>query len=265
MSAAGIEPVIADITRPETLPGISINYDWTVLCVSASGGGVDEYRRVYLEGTRNVLAWLETAPPHKLLYTSSTAVYGQTDGSWVNEASPTKPEADTAKILLKTEQLLRNASQSGRIPSVILRVAGIYGPERGYWLKQFLSGQARLEGGGTRMLNMIHLQDVVGSILRALERGYAGETYNVVDDEPVSQRALFEWLSAKLGRPLPAAAPEDAVARKRGVTNKAVSNLKLKTKLGWELHYPTFREGFAAELARVLSCLGPGGRPITRQ
>lgn len=253
LRAVGIEPVFADITRPETLPVISTSYDWVVLCVAASGGGADEYRRVYLQGARNVLAWFGAVLPQKLILTSSTAVYGQTDGSRVDETSPTEPEAATAKALLETEQVLRDASGAGTNP-VILRVGGIYGPGRGYWLKQFLTGRAQLEGAGERILNMIHLQDVVGAIRSVLERGRGGEVYNAVDNEPVSQRALFEWLSATLNRPFPISVPLGTPAPpKRGATNKAVSNRKLKTELGWKPVYPTFREGFAAEILRIQS------------
>ena len=121
--------------------------------------------------------------------------------------------------------------------------------ERGYWLKQFLKGEAKLEGRGERILNQVHREDVVGAALAALERGEAGCVYNVVDDEPVSQLVMFQWLAERLGRPMPPSLPEDQLAaRKRGVTNKRISNAKLKAELGYVFRYPTFREGFAAEL-----------------
>ena len=86
---------------------------------------------------------------------------------------------------------------------MILRVAGIYGPGRGHWFKQFLRGEARIEGDGSRWLNMIHRDDVVGVIIAALERGKPGEIYNAADNEPVTQLKFFEWLAAELKRPLP--------------------------------------------------------------
>src|SRR5262245_25539169 len=78
--AAGLKPVIADITRPEDLAQLPGPFDWVVNTVSSTKGGVDEYRQVYLEGTRHLLEWLATSPPKKYVYTSSTSVYGQTDG-----------------------------------------------------------------------------------------------------------------------------------------------------------------------------------------
>jgi len=90
---------------------------------------------------------------------------------------------------------------------------------------------------------------VIGCIIAALERGRPGEIYNAVDDEPVTQRDFFAWLAAKLNRPMPPSAPEDAeMSRKRGVTNKRLSNRKLKAELGYAFRYPTFREGYGAEI-----------------
>jgi nucleoside-diphosphate-sugar epimerase len=249
LRAAGIEPRVADITDPLSLAAVPADFDWVVNCVAASGGGPDDYRRTYLEGTRHLLAWLAARPPARFLYTSSTGVYGQTDGSTVTETSPTPAATPTAQVLIETEQLLLAAAQERGFPAIILRLAGIYGPGRGYWLKQFLAGEARMEGDGSRVLNMIHRDDVVGAILAALERGQPGTVYNVADDEPVTQRELFAWLARTRDQPLPPPAPVDvSAARKRGLTSKRVSNRRLRAELGYELRYPTFREGFAAEL-----------------
>jgi nucleoside-diphosphate-sugar epimerase len=244
----GIVPVLADLTRRETLERVPHDFNWVINCVSASGGGADDYREVYVEGNRNLVDWLKSSSIRKLVYTSSTGVYGQNDGSRVDETSLAAPENDTGKALVAAEAVLLDAAQTG-FPAVVLRLAGIYGPGRGYWLKQFLAGLARIEGSGARILNMVHRDDVVGAIIAALQRGCPGEIYNVVDDEPVSQIALFEWLASSLGRALPPAVPEDAAAnRKRGVTSKSVANQRLHSELGYEFRYPTFREGFAAEL-----------------
>ncbi len=260
LTAAGIVPVQADITRPETFSAAPAGCDWVVQCVSASGGGVQEYRQVYLEGTRNLLSWLRAHPPQKLVYTSSTSVYGQSDGSWVQETSATEPDAETARVLLQTERLLLSAAEQPGLPVVILRCAGLYGYGRGYWLRQFLSGSARIEGRGSRFLNLLHRDDAVGVVQAALKAGRAGDIYNAVDDAPVSQRAVIEWLAAALHRPLPPSAPEESSeVRKRGVTNKRVSNRKLKQELRYAFKYPTFREGYTAELRRVGEAEQSGG------
>jgi nucleoside-diphosphate-sugar epimerase len=250
--SAGIKLLTADITKAEQLAQLPGGYDWVVNCVSASGGGADEYREVYLQGTRNLVEWLGATPPKKFVYTSSTSVYGQNDGSLVKESSPTEPAVETGKILVETEQVLLDAVRERNFPAVILRLAGIYGPDRGYWFKQYLKNEARIEGNGARILNMIHRDDVAGAIIAALKSGRPGEVYNAVDDEPVSQLNFFQWLSGPLGKELPPSAPEDAeVVRRRGVTNKKVSNRRLKMELGYQFKYPTYRQGYTAELIRL--------------
>ena len=227
------------------------DFDWVVNCVSSTGGDAEDYRQVYLQGTRNLIEWLSATPPKKFVYTSSTSVYGQTDGSQVKETSPTEPVAETAKVLVETEKLLLAASalDRPRFPAVILRVAGIYGPDRGHWFKQFLKNEARIEGDGSRFLNMIHRDDLIGCIIAALKSGRPGEIYNAVDDEPVSQANFFQWLAATVGKYPPPSVPENPDEnRKRGVTNKRVLNRKLKMELGYQFKYPNFRKGYSAEI-----------------
>ena len=247
--AAGITPLHADLTQPETFAGLPKNFDWVVNCTAAGGGGAEDYRKIYLAGNRNLVAWLADAPPKKFVYTSSTSVYGQNDGSVVTETSPTEPAAETAKILVQAEKLLLAAVTERQFPAVILRVAGIYGPGRGHAFKQFLRGEARLEGDGSRWLNMIHRDDVAGVIMAALERGIPGEIYNAVDNEPVRQRDFYAWLAEKLNRPMPPAVWADETFRRRGSSNKRVSNAKLRSDLGGKFRFPVFRAGYAAELA----------------
>lgn len=251
LQAAGIHPLFADITQPETLAALPREFDWVVHCVAA-GGDAAQYRQTYLEGTRRLLEWLAASPPKKFLYTGSTSVYGQTDGSQVKESSSTEPFAETAKVLVETENVLLEAFRRDKFPALLLRVAGIYGPERGHWFKQFLKNEARMEGNGSRFLNMIHLDDVVGSIIAALKSGRPGEIYNAVDDEPVTQKNFFEWLAATVGKYPPPSVPENSAEdHKRGVTNKRVLNRRLKMELGYQFKYPNFRKGYSAELLRL--------------
>jgi nucleoside-diphosphate-sugar epimerase len=254
LKAAGITPLHADITQPETLAALPTGFEWVVNCAASGGGDVDAYRRHYLEGTRNLIAWLAGSPPAKFVYTSSTGVYGQNDGSLVRETSPTEPATETARVLVETEKVLLTAAREKNFPAVILRVAGIYGPERGHLLKQYLRNEARIEGNGGRILNMIHRDDLIGVSIAALKSGWPGEVYNAVDDEPVTQRSFFEWLAETLGKDLPPNLPENAdTYRKRGASNKWVSNQKLKQELDYRFKYPHFRSGYTAEIMRLKS------------
>ncbi len=251
LKAAGIQPLLGDVTRLETLGKLPREFDWVVNCVAA-GGDAEDYRQVYLQGARNLMEWLAPNPPKKFVYTSSTSVYGQADGSQVKESSPTEPLAETAKVLVETEKLLLAAVAERKFPAVILRVAGIYGPDRGHWFKQFLKDEAHIEGDGYRFLNMIHRDDLIGCIIAALKNGRPGEIYNAADDEPVSQLHFFQWLAQALDKPLPPSELDNPdAARKRGVTNKRISNRKLKMELGHQFKYPNFRKGYSAELLRL--------------
>ena len=252
LQAAGLIPVVGDVTRPATLRALPGPFDWVVNTVSSSKGGPEVYRAVYVDGTRHLIEWLAGTPPRKFVHTSSTSVYAQTDGGEVTEESLAQPATETSQLLVEAENLLRAAARERGFPAVVLRVAGIYGPERGFLFQQYLRDEARLSGDGARLLNMIHRDDVVGAAIAALERGEPGRIYNVADDEPVSQRAFFEWLSEKLRKPMPPPADESAAPnRKRGVTNKRVSNRRLREELGYGLRFPTFREGYGAEIERV--------------
>src|SRR5882724_1238773 len=97
LETAGIVPLKGDITKSDDLAKLPAEFDWVVNCVSSSRGDVENYRKVYLDGTRNLIKWLLQNPPKKFVYTGSTSVYGQTDGSSVTEVSLTEPATETAR------------------------------------------------------------------------------------------------------------------------------------------------------------------------
>src|SRR4030095_14292846 len=134
-----------------------------------------------------LIAALSAAPPGKYIFTSSTSVYGQNDGGVVTEKRPAEPASATSRILVEAENLLRQAHQQSSFPAIIARLSGIYGPGRGYLFQQFLRGEAKIVGEGARYLNMIHLDDVIGGLIAVLEKGRAGEVYNVTDDLSVTE------------------------------------------------------------------------------
>jgi len=246
LRAAQVVPLLADVTKPESLAGLGVGYDWVVNCVSASGGGPREYQKVYVQGNQNLVSWLSTSPPKRFVYTSSTSVYGQLDCREVDESSATDPSTESGRDLLEAERVLLSAAERG-FPAVVLRLAGIYGPGRTYWAEQIRAGAARIGANPDRFVNMIHRDDAAGSIIAALERGRTGLIYNVVDNEPVPLRLLLKWLSSELHTPPPVLEPgAESVMGKRGQSNKRVSNLKLRTELGYKLKFPTFREGYSA-------------------
>ena len=253
LAERGIEPIHADITNPDSLAKLPTDFDWVVFCVSSGRGStVETYRSVYLEGMRNVLAWLRDCPPKKFVYTSSTSVYGQHIGEHVHEDDDACPRTETGKILLETENALLKSVKESSIPGVILRVAGIYGPGRLHYVELFNRGEAAIYGRQGRHLNMVHRDDVARAIACALENAKPGRIYNVCDDEPVTQLHFYNWLASMLLKPIPKHLPaESEPQRKRGTGDKLIINRRIKMELGFNFKFPNFRQGFDHELAAV--------------
>jgi len=205
-------------------------FDAVIHCASSRGGGVEFYRQIYLDGARNLLdRFAET----KLFFTSSTSVYAQCDGSWVTEESETQPVRDTALVLLETEKLVLERR------GTVARLAGIYGPGRSALLSKFLAGTAIIDPESDRFVNQVHRHDIASAIFFLLTREtQETQIYNVVDDQPMLQTECYRWLAQRLDRPLPPIGKSTG-QRKRGSSNKRVSNAKLRS-LGWTPRYPTF-------------------------
>src|SRR6184192_2685347 len=232
-----------DISKRAQVAKCVGTFDAMIHCASSRGGDAETYRRVYLDGALNLL---ERFPESKLLFTSSTSVYGQRDGSWVTEVSETKPMSETGRILLEAERLVLDRG------GIVARLAGIYGPGRSALLSKFLAGTAVIDPESDRFVNQVHRDDIA-SALFLLVTGELQERqiYNVVDNQPMLQSDCYRWLAQRLNRPLPPFR-ELTGQRKRGDTNKRVSNAKLRS-LGWTLQYPTFAEGMEKSILPGLS------------
>jgi nucleoside-diphosphate-sugar epimerase len=220
-----------DIADTSAVATASRESDVVLQCASSGGGDAEKYRRVYLDGAQNLLRAFSSAT---LLFTSSTSVYAQNDGDHVDEVSPAEPAHEKGRILRETEELV--LAQSG----IVARLGGIYGPSRSFLLRKFLAGEAVLDHQDAHFINQVHRDDIVSALfLLAQHRAeLKGQIYNVVDDHPVVAREVYEWLSSHLHRPLPRMG-SGASSRKRGESNKRVSNAKLRA-LGWEPRYPNF-------------------------
>ncbi len=219
-----------DITNPAAVSAVREGFDVVIHCASSGGGDAEEYRRIYLEGARNLL---HAFPSARLLFTSSTSVYAQKGGVIVDETSPANPSHERGQILREAEDLV--LSHNG----MVARLGGIYGPGRSFLLRKFLAGEAVLDREDDRFINQAHRDDIVSALfLLAEQRADLGrQIYNVVDDQPIRARDAYQWLSAHLRRSLPMG--NVAAERKRGDSNKRVSNKRLRA-LGWEPRYPNF-------------------------
>jgi nucleoside-diphosphate-sugar epimerase len=240
---------VIDISQRGQVAKHAGSFDAVIHCASSRGGDAEAYRQIYLNGVRHLL---ESFPKAKILFTSSTSVYAQRDGSWVTEESATKPLRETSRILLEVENLIL---ENG---GIVARLAGIYGPQRSALLSKFLNGTATIDPNNDRFVNQIHRDDIASALFLLLNREpqRAAQIYNIVDDQPILQSECYRWLAQRLNRPLPPIRKSDQ-PRKRGDTNKRVSNAKLH-QLGWTLGYPTFCDameksilpGFADIIAR---------------
>lgn len=219
-------------------------FDAVVHCASSRGGDAESYQQVYLNGARNLLDRFE-----KLLFTSSTSVYAQRDGSWVTEESETKPVRETGRVLLETEKVVLGRG------GTVARLAGIYGPDRSALLTKFLAGTATIDPENDRFVNQVHRDDIASALFLLVSgKWQERHIYNVVDDEPILQSDCYRWLAERLNRPLPPIR-KSTVQRKRGDTNKRVSNAKLRS-LGWTLQYPTFADAMEKSILRNSVYLG---------
>ena len=204
--------------------------DLVVHCAASGRGGEEAYQRVYVDGCRNLTEVFSGVP---LLFTSSTSVYAQIDGSVVTESSPAKPERATGKLLLEAERITLDAG------GIVARLSGIYGPGRSVILRKFLHGQAVIEEDARRFLNQIHRDDAARAIFRLGSSGnHAGGIFNVSDLSPMAQIDCYRELAAIFGKPLPPSGPRDP-DRKRGWTHKQVSSAKLE-EAGWTPEFPSF-------------------------
>ena len=182
-------------------------------------------------------------------YLSTTGIYGDHGGGWVDETTPPDPSLDRSRRRLAAEQAWQ------ALPAHIFRLAGIYGPGRSA-IDTVRAGQARCIVKPGQVFSRIHVDDIAQSVLASLARPRAGTIYNLCDDDAAPPQAVIAEACRLLGLPPPpelgweeAKASLSAMALSFYADNKRVSNRRMKAELGVVLRYPTYREGLAAILA----------------
>ncbi|MES2918827.1 MAG: SDR family oxidoreductase [Pseudomonadota bacterium] len=237
----GVRMLAGDVTVPATLkfPG-GLEYVFVLLAPGESGEAA--YRRVYYEGTKNVLAALAGQSLRRLFWISSSSVYGQDDGSEVDETSPAQPATATARVLLESEQLLR----TGVWPATVVRLSGIYGSGRLRLLDWVRAGRP-VQADPVQWTNRIHAADAAGllAFLMAQDRDgvMLADTYLGTDSAPAPQHEVLDWLAERLQLPRVPRETKPGAGR-----NKRLRNARL-LGLGYRLRYPDYRAGYAAMLA----------------
>lgn len=238
----GIRPIVADVCDPATLRELP-EVDLVLYSVGFDRNSGKTQEEVTCGGVQHVLAAMH-AKCRQFLYVSSTSVYGQSAGEWVDEDSPCEPSQLGGQLNLSAERMVLDQFPSGQGRKAnILRLAGIYGPERLLSRIDSLRANQPLAGSGESWLNLIHVDDAVQAIVACSKNAPPGSVYNVVDDRPVLRREYFEALAQHVRAPVPvfdAAQPRD---RGSGGLNKRCSNSRLRRELGWSPQFPSFSEG----------------------
>lgn len=254
LRAAGLaHVVVADLSTADWHGQISGGADFVVNCVSS--GGPDAYRQTYVGGMQSVLAWAAKGgvPVDTFVYTSSTAVYPQGGGTTVDESSPVEGATPNGAIIRESETLLQNAAPSTVRRHFILRLAGIYGPDRHHLLDQLRSDSGQLAGTGDHRLNLAHRDDIVAAILACLGAppNTGSQVFNVADSAPAPRAEVVRWLAGRLGRPVPGF-DGSLTGRRDGtpLADRIISNAKIQRVLGWRPRYPDYRAGFEKLLSR---------------
>jgi nucleoside-diphosphate-sugar epimerase len=257
-SPAGIEPgeaapfdfVTADLTRPETLTRLAeIPWDWVIQCAAPTEGTETAYRAVYRDGSLNLLRALSPRPPRGFVFVGSTSVYGQTDGSRVDESTPAHPLDFSGRILRESEDALLAAAPPDS-PVWVLRAAGIYGPGRNR-IERVRNGFRPSPQDAGRRMNLIHRDDLAAAIQAVLEARPRSRIFNVCDGVHPTQAEFHAWLANRLGVPGSAASAGNSAPsarRSRSFTDKCVVADRLRRETGWEPAHPDFRAGYESLL-----------------
>jgi nucleoside-diphosphate-sugar epimerase len=246
-----VEVIEAELDSSTWHAQVRGQYEAVVNCVSSAGGGLDGYRKSYVDGQCSILEWAKSQTIRTYVYTSSTSVYPQDGGVTVDESADTSAAPPTGQVLLQSEAMLADAEQMDRW--FVLRLAGIYGQGRHFLLNQLREANGEIPGSGEYAMNMIHLEDIVSAISAALSGEAASGIYNIVDDAPVTKSEVLTWLAEGMGLPVPAFNPDKVSERlkRRGgrMPHRYVSNAKARAQLGWQPKYPSYRDGYAGWLS----------------
>jgi nucleoside-diphosphate-sugar epimerase len=238
--ADAIDAIQGDLTQPDTL-ALPEALTHVVFCAGLKQADTAAYEALFLDGLRGLLQRLTNHPLRRFLFTSSTGVYGVTDGSVVDETTPTTARRVTARYYQHAEQHIQTAPFS----TVIARLSGIYGPGRDRLVRQVEAGEAQRQPGPPRYMNLIHRDDAAGALAHLLFLPDPQPLYLVSDNESADRNEVITWLANALNLPQPPVADTPAPLGRGG--NKRCTNQRLRDS-GYACRYPTYREGYTALL-----------------
>ncbi len=233
---SGIRWLAADLTQPGTLRRLPAGITQLVYLPTPDRRDESAYRATFVDGLRHLLQALGSPSLQRVLLVSSSAVYGEHGGDWVDESTTPAPPGFNGQVLLEAEQLL--AAQP--ITSIVLRLAGLYGPGRLQLLERLRTGEVRVPRALPHWANRIHIDDAAAAIVHLLELADPLPLYLGVDSTPLPLDVLYDHLAELISAPLPDDGPAPA-----GVGSKRLSNARLCAS-GFRPQWPNAREGYAA-------------------
>lgn len=237
----GLTPLLGDVTDHQSLSKLP-TVDVVLHAVGFDRSAAPTKREVYVDGLRNVLAAL-TNRCGRFLHVSSTSVYAQQAEEWVDENSPCEPTDESGSICLDAERLVQRAAAASPATAFnILRLSGIYGPQRLLSRIEAIRNGASLPGPRESWLNLIHVDDAALAVATCAERGVPGATYVVSDDCPIRRHEYYEGLARLLAAPAPTF-DETEIARHTKGRGKRCCNRQLREQLRVSLQYPTIDSG----------------------
>lgn len=232
----GIRWLCADLTRPESLSELREGFTQLVYLPTPDRRDRAAYKEVFVDGLRNLLASPACGSLQRTVLVSSTAVYGEHHGGWVDESTPASPAGFNGEILLEAERVLTHAHGL----SIVLRLAGLYGPGRTSLLERLRAGKVSAPRSSCHWANRIHVDDAAKAIVHLLQLADPQPCYLGVDSAPLPPHVLYDELARLIGAPPPRDGPPPA-----GIGSKRLSNARLLAS-GFVLDWPDARTGYAA-------------------
>ncbi|MDH4018029.1 MAG: SDR family oxidoreductase [Xanthomonadales bacterium] len=231
----GVKAIGADLLNPATLTDLPQDIDSLVFMPTPARRDQAAYEDIFIKGLQNLWSALKQVPARTVLV-SSTAVFGENNGAWVNEETNPGPTGFNGRVLLKMEEL---ASRITRNP-VVVRISGIYGPGRERLIRLATSDGLEIQQSPPYYTNRIHRDDAAAALKHLLELEKPDSLYVATDDLPAPRYEVVEWLAKAQGCASPKGIADEHAAR-----GKRISNQKLRDS-GFTLSYPDYRKGYAA-------------------
>ncbi len=243
----GVIRLRADLSDGATLEVIPEGVDAVVYAAAADRSDEASYRRAYVAGVQNLGRALAARArlPARAVFVSSTSVYGESEGAWVDESTASLPESFRGRLMLEGEAAA--ASLAARAAS--LRLGGIYGPGRTRLIERVARAEVTLRG--RQFTNRIHRDDAASAVAHLLSLEELGELYVGVDHEPAELGEVVRWIAQQLGVAPPAPETEGSA----DIGGKRCSSARLRGS-GFVFEYPTYREGYPAIVASYLAAQG---------